>query len=209
MKRTQSINLARMRKPGTTFLLKPLALAVLSATLSGCGDSQEAKIYNSLEDCRRELPDAPEQCEKAYQDALVKARETAPKFNSRNACEAEFGLGMCDTYRNSSGGNWFMPAMAGFMLGRALDNSGSNYYRNQPVFTSRARRSPVYDKWVTADGRRYGDTSRRRVLTGNKTFKPKPKVTTTRSRGGFGSSSVAKSSWGRSSWGGKRSSWGG
>ena len=44
-KRSQSINLAGMRK---SFSVKPLALGVAAIFLSACGDKQEAAVFTSV-----------------------------------------------------------------------------------------------------------------------------------------------------------------
>jgi len=58
-----------------------------------------------------------------------------------------------------------------------------------------------------ADGQDYGDQRRRSMRVNESSLKPKPTVSKTMSRGGFGSSVRAKSSWGSAS--SKRGGWGG
>ena len=53
-KRSSGINLSRMRK---SYALKPLAIGIASVFLSACGEEkQDAQIYTSLEDCKRDFP---------------------------------------------------------------------------------------------------------------------------------------------------------
>ncbi|CCE22320.1 MULTISPECIES: DUF1190 family protein [Methylotuvimicrobium] len=198
MKRTKSINLDRMKKNGPRFWLKPVALAVAGVMLNACSDEErDARVYTSLDVCKSENPQYAADCEAAYRKAQEEAAKTAPKYASRQDCESEFGLNRCTTYPHASGQNWFMPAMAGFMFARALDfNRG---YQSQPVFTSYRRSSPFYNNWVTADGRSYGSNRSTNVTVGSDAFQSKPPVTRTISRGGFGSTVAAKSSWSGSS----------
>ncbi|MCG8614236.1 MAG: DUF1190 domain-containing protein [Pseudomonadales bacterium] len=213
MKRTRFINLERMRKapernvfrakPG--FRAKPLCLALAGVTLASCSDTEEVVVYRNLHDCKLQNPELQEQCETAYQEALSKAASSAPKYLSRSDCEDEFGANTCVSYRSESNIDWFMPAMAGFLFAKALDRP--NYYRTQPMFTSYSYHSPMRGHWTTSDGYRYGSVKDRRVTVDPKAFKPKPKVSKTISRGGFGSKVAAKSSWGGSS--SKSGGWGG
>ena len=96
-----------------------------------------------------------------------------------------------------------MPFMAGFMVSQLL--SPRPYY-SQPIYTSYSPYSPFRSKWVTADGYVFdGDIRKRNYKVSPSVYKPKPTVTRTVSRGGFGSSVRAKSSWGSSS---RSGSWG-
>lgn len=212
MKRSRSINLASMRKVTGVFALKPLAFCI-ATLLAGCSNNeQQADIFKNLEECKSTYPDLSAQCEIAFNNALNTAQATAPKYNSMEDCVSEFGADRCVRHeRADGGGSWFMPAMAGFMLGRALDN---NRYNSAPMFTSSSYSSPYYNRWTTVDGNNYGDyRSQSRVRVDSDAFKPKPTVTKTISRGGFGSKSAAASSWGSSKSSGSSSrpggGWGG
>ncbi len=203
MKRSKRINLDRMRK-GARFAIKPLAASIAAAILVGCGNSQEAEVFTSLEDCKVSNPEMAAECEKAYQSAMAESAKSGPKYTSSSSCEAEFGRYNCVPY-NRGGNSWFMPALAGFMFARAFDNN--DRYYSTPVYTSYHRHSPFYGQWTGPSGGTYGSVSRRKMSVSKDAFKPKPAVTKTMSRGGFGSKVAAKSRW---SGGGKsRSSWGG
>jgi uncharacterized protein YgiB involved in biofilm formation len=195
MKRTRHIELDSMRKAHRQPKITAVSLAVASAmAASGCSEStQEARIFQSLEDCKKDFPDAVAQCEAAYQHAITEASRTAPKYSSRNDCESEFGYANCV---QAPGSNWFMPAMAGFMFAQLLDRNRGYQYQSSPMFISTHPSSSYRNRWIDADGAQYGDRSQRRVHVGNSAFKPKPATTRTISRGGFGSMASAKSSWG-------------
>jgi uncharacterized protein YgiB involved in biofilm formation len=198
-KRSQSINVANMRKG---FCVKPLALGITAIFLSACGDKQEATIFTSVDDCTNANPEFAEKCQTAYQDAVKEAERTGPKYNSERDCESEFGNNQCRVVQRDSG-SFFMPFMAGYMLSNLMSPRG---YYSQPMFTSYSRNSSYRNRWIGADGYDFGDQRRRSMRVSEKALKPKPTVTKTMSRGGFGSSVRAKSSWGSKS---KRGGWGG
>lgn len=183
-------------------MLKPLIVSMSAALVSACGNSgTQAEIYTSVEDCIDNNPSGESQCRAAYQDALDEAARTAPRFNSENDCEYEFGPNQC---QRSSGGGFFFPFMAGYMVSSLL--SPSRYY-TQPVYTSYSRYSPYRSRWFMADGHVFdGDIRKRSYRVNPSVYKPKPTVTRTMKRGGFGSSVRAKSSWGSAS---RSGSWGG
>jgi uncharacterized protein YgiB involved in biofilm formation len=192
-----------MRKKHKLFSVKPLTMAIATATLVACDNPREAKVYRDAGHCIAENPNLSEACEAAYQKAKAEASRSGPKFQTETICEAEFGDGNCIPYRSTGGQNWFMPAVAGFLLAKAL---GRNDYESSPLFTSYSRYSPNYGQWTTVDGSQYGNRRYGSLKVPADTFKPKPTVTKTISRGGFGSTVSAKSSWGGSSY---RGGWGG
>jgi uncharacterized protein YgiB involved in biofilm formation len=198
-KRSQQINLARMRK---SFSVKPLALGIAAIFLAACGEEkQDATIYTNADDCSTANPGMQEQCQTAFANAVAEAERTGPKYDSVNACETDFGANQCHYVRSDSG-SFFMPFMAGYMLSNLLSPRG---YYSQPMFTSYSPYSPYRNRWVGTDGYDFGDNRQRNVRVNQDAFKPKPTVSKTMSRGGFGSSVRAKSSWGKSS---SKSSWG-
>ncbi|TLM77713.1 DUF1190 domain-containing protein [Microbulbifer harenosus] len=197
LKRTAAINLDRMRKnPGRNFVLRPIALGIVAA-LMGCSSKEEVKVVASVADCvdQTELDQA--QCEAAYQQALQEAERTGPKYDSRQLCEAEFG-----NCRQS--GSFFLPLMTGFMVGQMLDGRDRRQYYN-PVYRYTNPYSGHYDRLMTSDGSVIGRSGKVNYTVPSTATKPKPTVTKTVSRGGFGSVASAKSSWG----GGRSGGWGG
>jgi len=204
MKRTKSINLARMRKAPALFKLKPIVLSIAAFSLVGCSDSRKADIYSSVDHCKKENPSSGTLCEKAYKKALEKSEKSGPKYRSKYDCSSDFGRRNCIPYKASNGANLYMPAVAAFALSRSFKKD-EDEYQSSPLYTSHYYGSGFYNRWTTVDGRtykkRYGS-----MTVGGDTFKSKPKVVKTMSRGGFGSTVAAKSNWGGRS---SRSGWGG
>jgi uncharacterized protein YgiB involved in biofilm formation len=93
---------------------------------------QRIKIYKSVEACRVEQP--AEDCTKAFAGAEQEQARSAPRFVSRALCEAQFGS--CEGLPDGTG-NWFIPAMVGFMLGHGLGTGGVTSVVSQPVYVDR------------------------------------------------------------------------
>lgn len=127
MKRSRSIRLVLL---GTTGLL----------LLGGC-NQQDPLARNDFFESEQQCAQANDAsaCRQALMDARREHARTAPAFQSREACEARFGLDNCAEARQTpspeqvqppqsgepqqtaqSGGSWFMPVMLGYMMGRAM-----------------------------------------------------------------------------------------
>jgi len=186
MKRSRSIQLLLM---GTA----PLLLSACDNPSPPQPQPQTALAYQGLTQCISDGKVGADICEKAYADAIQAQYRDAPLFDSLTDCQAQYGYDQCHHVETSSGG-WFMPALAGFMVGRALSHhDGYNYGYGygggygQPLYRARGDRA----EWRTASGERFGGAARGPYS---------PTVAETLSRGGFGMSSAARGSWG--GWGG-------
>ncbi|MGF1724347.1 DUF1190 family protein [Photobacterium nomapromontoriensis] len=207
MKRSKHVVLASMRKNWRPVSMVPVTVVLASTALSGCSEpTKSASIYKGLNDCINDNPSYAEECRSAYQLALQDAARTSPKYKTRADCEMEFGIDSCT---QAQGNNWFMPAMAGFMFARMI-NSHNGYY-SQPMFNSSYPSSRYYGHWITADGYDYGRSgySKTKVRVTKDQMKAKPTINRTISRGGFGSTVSAKSSWSSSRSSSSKSGWGG
>lgn len=202
MKRSKNVLLPRLRK--SAFPVKRLALAVTSVVAAGCSMKEEVHIFKTVDECKADAEYTQEDCEAAYKQALAEAERTAPRYNALRDCEYEFGPGNCQGYSSGNGiSSYFIPAMAGFMIGQALQQRNNGYYGHgyNPVFYHwgdgySRNRTPV---WTTADGTSLGSGRKTTANVSKSDLKPKPTVTRTMSRGGFGSTVSAKSAWGGSS----------
>lgn len=82
-------------------------------------DTQENLVYNSLSDCRAAGQLTAQQCETAFSEATAARLKDAPKFQSQTACETQYGANGCSS-ATIGGAQYFIPALAGFMLARGL-----------------------------------------------------------------------------------------
>ncbi|WP_092875432.1 DUF1190 family protein [Izhakiella capsodis] len=200
MKRTKAINHAAFRKNWRARHLTPVALAVSAVfMLAGCEQSdQTVSMYQNVDDCTKANPGQSEQCKISHDNALKEAEKTAPKYATREECIAEFGEGQCQQTAQASagGGSFWMPLMAGYMMGRMMGGG----FAQQPLFTSRNPASPANGKFVDASGRNYGSaTSGRNISVPKSALAPKPATTTTVTRGGFGETVAKQTTMSRSS----------
>ncbi|WP_279025657.1 DUF1190 family protein [Gibbsiella quercinecans] len=208
MKRTKNINRETFRKSWRNYRMAPVALAVSAVfMLAGCEKADETvSLYQNADDCSRSNPSMSEQCTTAYNNALKEAEKTAPKYATREDCVAEFGEAQCTqapaqagmAAESQSSGSFWMPLMAGYMMGRMMGGAG---FAQQPLFTSKNPASPTNGKFVDATGKNYGPaTAGGRTMTVPKTaMAPKPAVTNTITRGGFGESVAKQATMQRSS----------
>jgi uncharacterized protein YgiB involved in biofilm formation len=185
MKRSRSIQLVLM---GTV----PLLLSACDGPAAQA-PPQSTLAYQDLKQCIGDGKVSTEICEKAYADAVQEQYRAGPRFGTLGECQSQFGYDQCHPVQTASG-SWFMPALAGFMVGRAF---GSNHYYDNdrrygpgygggygaPLYRARGDRA----EWRTADGTRFGAGARGPGAAS---------VGETLSRGGFGRSSAARGSWG-------------
>lgn len=188
-KRTKYINLHAMRKAAP---IKSFTIGAASLLLGACGTDDAASIYLDADDCSNDNPSFSAACETTYQAALEEAKETSPKYETQADCEYDFGEGVCER-QNASSGSFFMPLMAGYMLGNLM--SGSRRYT--PMYTSNSRNSPLRNRWFTSDGRDVGNydlKNRKKYRVRDSFFNKRPTTTSTLKRGGFGNIARATSS---------------
>jgi uncharacterized protein YgiB involved in biofilm formation len=158
-RRTRTLRLALM---GTIGLVGTLPLA-------GCDEAPEAQAFRTAEECISKTGQDL-MCREAEQQAQAAAQQNAPAFRSQQACEAAFGscapapalpsreqadaaAGMGDrpaATTASGAGSWFMPAAAGFLLGRALGGPPSPYFMRRDggaVAFAGGRQQPINPNW--------------------------------------------------------------
>lgn len=193
--------------------------AIGAASLAACGASEEearlsekqygpgvdALPYESLAQCKSEnkVPDA--ECDRAQAAALAQNDKGAPRFDAMDVCEDQFGAGNCAVQNNPSGGSFFTPLLAGFVIGQMMDG-GSSRYRYSGLY--RDRRRDIYytgggagGGWLYRDPRTGGHKVGARALEAPRAA---PRVQTRSSvvsRGGFGGRASMSASRG-GGWGG-------
>ncbi len=154
------------------------------------GDTAEATPFQSVAQCAASGEFTQAECQTAYSQAVAGDQKQAPRFDSRELCEEQYGEGQCES--RGSGG-FFSPLLTGFLIGNVL--SGGGYNRHYAPYY-RDRRSGGYfagGTWMRPSyGGRYELPSRsltRPVTT--------PRVQTRSSvvsRGGFGGRTASASS---------------
>lgn len=107
-------------KRSTQIGLGAAGVLLVATVWSMTSDSQEENlVYNSLSDCRAAGQLTAQQCETAFSEATATRLKDAPKFQSQSACEAQYGANGCGS-ATIGGAQYFIPALAGFMLARGL-----------------------------------------------------------------------------------------
>ena len=161
-----------------------LMLGASLIALTACDEpTVDASIYDSVAQCEQDPANTADQCESSFEEARSQHASVAPKYATTEDCQADFGTGKCEVapYRTSSGGSVFMPLMAGYMMGSILGGRGSSM--SQPLY--RSSQSP--NSFRTAENRNVGSKTGLTKVASSATSRPTFK-SSTRSRGGFGSS---------------------
>ncbi|EBS4516610.1 hypothetical protein DQT32_04275 [Salmonella enterica subsp. enterica serovar Braenderup] len=196
MKRTKNINHNRFRKVQSFWKYSALFIAIGSTFfLTACDEFEEenVSVYSTVQACESNAPtkEAKDRCALDYQNALSQNKETAPKYSSQRDCEDEFGSNQCTTTNSTHSSVMWFPIMSGY-------SSSHANYPSQPLYSSTRTSSPMYNKFVDAKGNSFGQFKYSGSASVSKAaLAPKPAVTSTVTRGGFGStvtSHAAKSS---------------
>jgi uncharacterized protein YgiB involved in biofilm formation len=99
-----------------------VVLVATAWSLSG-GGSEGDLIYNTLDECKQANRLDAQACETAFADASAKRLTEAPKFQRQAECETQYGAGSCNA-ATINGVQYFLPALAGFLLARNLTGIG-------------------------------------------------------------------------------------
>jgi uncharacterized protein YgiB involved in biofilm formation len=175
-----------------------------AATLTACSDTPQEQSFLTTADCAA-AGIARELCQGTYEQALAEHNKTAPKFPSKEECERTLDVSQCTPTRiqrsDGSFSDVFVPAMAGFLIGKAMAKRedgysgsgyyyGGNYYRSGPIYSSRDHQGSYRRSTeLSTPGSRAGAPSTGAWNPPSGTVTPRsPNVnTTTISRQGFGS----------------------
>ncbi|MFC3581409.1 DUF1190 domain-containing protein [Sphingomonas hylomeconis] len=125
MKRSQSIVL--------TSLMAGTGLS-LTACDGPVDKPVDALSYTSVAECRTAGKIPADQCEAAYAQAQKANAQNAPRFDTQQACEAQFGAAQC-ARGNGGSGSFFTPLLTGFVIGQMLNGGGG--YRGAPMYRDR------------------------------------------------------------------------
>ena len=198
MKRSTGIKINNFRKGHA---LKPLSVIIGVNALLGCSDptaidhTHKARII----ECTNSAGLTVQECEVAYQQALIKQRQSNRSYSSDLSCELQHGSNNC--VRDSSTG-LFLPFLAGMVTNEIFRNIGRGSNRHFETsgayYQPNSRNSPgSFNQNRSSSKAQPG-----RSNTGSYTPPPKPKPkASTQSRGGWGSFTSSKSS-SSNSWGG-------
>jgi uncharacterized protein YgiB involved in biofilm formation len=124
----------RLRKRSTRVALV-LMVPATGLLLTACSPEPEtpAVVYSSVQECQEKNPDAnaKEQCLTDYQQAAALHPKVAPKYETLQECEADFGAQRCEIAPDrqpgygygygSSGHSFFMPMMMGYMASQMFN----------------------------------------------------------------------------------------
>lgn len=141
-------------------------------TLAACDEAPppDARFFADVTACSAVYDEAT--CRTAFAESQAEFAAEAPAFERKEACEAEFGAGNCETRESASGGSFFMPMMMGYMLGNAF---------SRPVF-----RGPDNSAMMRSGGKTY-DVGKFTGATGRAAAFQPAQITPVQ-RGGFGTS---------------------
>lgn len=167
---------------------KKLRLALMGSVplaLSGCGGSQDALVYKDAASCAKGGRVSAETCTLEYNKAWQTHLMTAPKYQYSQDCKKDFASA-CQQLASGK----YIPTMEGFMLSTA-QSSGRNSFMVIPLYLGGGGnyRTGNYDR--IGSGYKQGQVT----VSRDKMVKPTLKSTTMK-RGGFGSRSAARGSWG-------------
>ena len=105
---------------------RAVALTTLTAAgtlaLQGCDGSAagaEGQVFSSVAECVSSGLTQPD-CQEAFAAAQADDTNSAPRFESRELCEGEFGQNECQP-RAEGGGSFWVPLLAGFVIANAID----------------------------------------------------------------------------------------
>ncbi|MEO5373095.1 MAG: DUF1190 domain-containing protein [Alphaproteobacteria bacterium] len=198
--------------------LRLLLMGPATLALAACDEEpQQAGVFSTVEECVESKTYTESFCRESLEEAKKQHPKVAPKFSSREECEAQYGPGRCDSpYGGSSaqsaqsassgGGSVWMPLMMGFLAGKVLGNSQPLYqgYQGYPQRREEQQggagggyRSGAgsWGGWQTGDNVKVANRTGVQTVEGS-AFRSSTPKTSTVSRGGFGSraSSVGVSS---------------
>lgn len=167
------------KNPFKLFLLGATALAV-----AACDEPKEDVFtFKDVKSCVASGQFDEETCKAEYAKAKAQNDNVAPRFNSRHSCYSDFGHNQCYHYTSSSGGSFWLPFMAGYMM---APRGHSTIVSTQPLYRPHSDAGGYYTATSTRVGSAYS-TSGRGQIAKSKAGPPPPARTRTVARGGFGS----------------------
>jgi uncharacterized protein YgiB involved in biofilm formation len=163
--------------------IRLVLMGTAALSLAACDEKVPTGVFETVDQCSVSGHYSSDQCNAAFAEAQTEHARTAPRFESRAACEEQFGAAQCQaapeskTAAASGGGGIFMPLMMGYMLGNMMSGRG---FMSQPLY-----RAPGSQAFYGAGGRPVaagvGPTS-----VSQAALRPQASAVGTVQRGGFG-----------------------
>jgi len=186
--------------------LRLVLMGSAALTLSACDEAVEVGVFETVDQCQV-MGYSQSACETAIQAAAREHLQSAPRYATKAECEAEFGR--CETpvqaasdtppgsgqnpsqtpgdvAQNQGGGfgSFFMPMMAGYMIGNMMGNRGA---MAQPLYrpvgeTARQTGGGLF----AGNGTRVASGAGLARMPASTLSAARAPATSTMSRGGFG-----------------------
>lgn len=167
-------------------------IAIAGLAVAGCEPAAQAPPtpvqFGSVAECISAGNESAT-CDASYRQALTQHQAEAPRYDGKEPCEKEWGAGNCDRPSGGGGGNVFMPLLAGYLVGQAVNGNnryGGGYggYYGSPIYRQRGGMVQL------APGGGAGSAISRGTFRTTAITAPKGVNihTTTVARGGFGGS---------------------
>lgn len=111
-----------------------IGLLGISALALGACDDQDTAVtfFDDVESCTasaERLGLTTEDCERGFAEAMSEHVSHAPRYEDLALCEEMHGADACargeETDAGTGGGGFFMPLIAGYLIGNSLANRGS------------------------------------------------------------------------------------
>jgi len=174
--------------------IRLVLLGSASIALAACGDDgppKDARFFSNLQECSAVYDTS--QCLDAQRQAEQSYAQEAPKFSRKEQCEAEFGVGNCETQQASAdgqqaasgGSSFFMPMLMGYMMGNML---GGNRFAG-PVYRGPDNTAITQNRGKMFNIGNFSGAGR----TAASSFQRSSQVAQVQ-RGGFGSTATAQRS---------------
>ena len=183
------------RSRTTALLLMSAAPLLFTACSKDEGVQVQEGLYTSVQACSEATGD-PSACRTAFAQAQQQSADAAPKYASRAECEADYNAEQCVEQKTSTGHSFIGPMMMGFFMSQMLSNRGAGLAQApaaSPAYQDKAngwaRPTPGSGGLNTASGIGAGKAGLAPVTS-------TPNRAVPASRGGFGSTSSSRSSFG-------------
>jgi uncharacterized protein YgiB involved in biofilm formation len=113
----------------------PLLLSACAEDRHVDGDHSDEGLFTSVQACIDQTNDSYS-CRQAYERAEREAEQAAPRYATREECIAEHGPEHCQE-RQRHGSTFFVPLMAGYLMGRAFSAGNVTGLNGSPAFRDR------------------------------------------------------------------------